>query len=186
MNLMRPMNLAKILKFLLAFWVVALTLPRTLNSAPPDEYQVKAVFVLNFCKLSEWPKDAAVEKGTFPIAVIGRVASPSFERTLRGQSIHGAMIAIHHIDEPEEAKGCRLVYIAPSERHRLSSILRELRQMNVLTVSDMDDFCAAGGMIGLLTGQNKISFEVNLAAVRKERITVSSRLLQLAKDVYGN
>jgi hypothetical protein len=99
--------------------------------------------------------------------------------------VHGVPVTVRHIDEPEEARGCRLVYIAASERHRLTGIIQELRQLNVLTVSDMEDFCEAGGMIGLLTGQNKISFEVNLTAVRKVRLTVSSKLLKLAKDIYG-
>ena len=180
------MSIKRIYKLLLLFMALSIIPTHPLCAAQLDEYQVKAVFVLNFCKLSEWPKDAITDKGTFPIAIIGKVPSPAFERTLKGQLVHGARVTILHINETEEAKGCRLVYIAPSERHQLSRILRELRQMNVLTVSDIEDFCDSGGMIGLLTDQNKINFEVNLAAVRSVRINVSSRLLQLAKDVYGN
>ena len=180
---MKSAGIIHICMVLLILW---LCLPGPAGSAPPDEYQLKAVFVLNFCKLTDWPTDAPSEKGTFPIAIIGRVPNPVFESTMKGQSVHGAQVTVHHINEPEDAKGYRLVYIARSERHRLSGILRELRQFNVLTVSDMEEFCDAGGMIGLLTGQNKISFEVNLAPVRKARVNVSSRLLKLAKEVYGN
>jgi hypothetical protein len=180
------MSLSKICHLLLVILAISLGFLRPGGAAQPNEYQVKAVFVLNFCKLSEWPRDAIAEKGTFPIAIIGRVSSTAFENTLRGQTVHGAHVTVRHIDEPEEAAGCRLVFITASERHRLSGILRELRQFNVLTVSDMEDFCDAGGMIALLTGMNKIKFEVNLAAVRKVRINVSSRLLALAEHVYGN
>jgi len=179
------MSIKRTCQLMLALLTVWICTIHSVNGAPADEYQLKAVFVLNFCKLTEWPKDSVSDKATFPIAIIGKVPSTAFENTLKGQSVHGAQVSIRHIEEPEDAKGCRLVYIAASERHRVSGIVRELRQLNVLTVSDMDDFCDSGGMIGLLTGQNKISFEVNLAAVRKVRITISSKLLKLAKDVYG-
>jgi hypothetical protein len=180
------MSISRFCQLLLVFLVVWVSRPHPSCGSPPDEYQVKAVFVLNFCKLTEWPKDSISEKATFPIAIIGKVPSLAFENTLKGQTVHGLQVTVRHIEDPEDARGCRLVYISASERHRLSGLLQELRQLNVLTVSDMEEFCEMGGMIGLLTERNKISFVVNLAAIRKTRLNVSSRLLKLAKDIYGN
>jgi hypothetical protein len=181
------MNSRKIIIFLmLSFLGLVLFRPESAGSAAADEYQVKAVFLLNFCKLSEWPRDSLHEKGVFPIAILGRMPSPAFERTLRDQTVHNATVTVRRIDDPEEARGCRAVFIAASERHRLSAILRGLRHFNVLTVSDIDDFCESGGMIGFVTGQNKIGFEVNLSSVRRVKISVGSRMLVLAKNIYGN
>jgi hypothetical protein len=78
------------------------------------------------------------------------------------------------------------VYISPSERQRVSAILRELRQQNILTVSDIDGFCEAGGMIGLVPIQNRLGFEINLGAVRQAQLTVSSQLLKLARTIHGH
>lgn len=180
------MNISRVCQLFLVFLAVWMGTPHTVTGSQPDEYQVKAVFVINFSKLTEWPKESVSEKTTFPIAIIGKVPSLTFENTLKGQSVHGAQVTVRHIEVAEDAKGCRLVYIAASERHRLSGLIQELRQLNVLTVSDMEAFCESGGMIGLLSGHNKISFEVNLAAVRKSHLNVSSKLLKLAKDIYGN
>lgn len=177
------------LKYIIAFLLLILamvTIPRSATSARQDEYQVKAAFVLNFAKLTEWPAESPGEKDSFTIAVLGKIPSDSFVSTLKSQTIHGKKIIVKHIEATNEIKNVRLVFIALSERQRLSGILRELRQQNMLTVSDMNGFCEAGGMIGLVPVQSRIGFEVNLAAVRKARLSISSQLLKLAKTVYGN
>jgi hypothetical protein len=84
-----------------------------------------------------------------------------------------------------QAKDFQLLYISDSERQRLQLILKEVSQFPVLTVSDMHGFAEAGGMIGLIPVQNRLSFEVNIAAIRKSRLSVSSQLLKLAKVIYG-
>ena len=171
----------------IALLLLVFTLPPSAAfSAQTQESQLKAVFVLNFAKLTEWPADIRTEGGTFTIAIIGKEPSATFSNVLKGQTVHGARVSVRHIDEVSEGKGAHLVYISASERHRLSGILRELNQQNILTVSDIAGFCEAGGMIGLVPVQNRLGFEVNLASVRKTRLTVGSQLLKLAKNIIGN
>lgn len=152
----------------------------------PQESQLKAVFVLNFAKLTEWPEDLRAEGANFTIAIVGKEPPAPFINMLKGQTVHGARVSVRQIEEISEAKGAHLVYITTSERHRITTILRELNQQNILTVSDMTGFCEAGGMIGLVPVQNRLGFEVNLSSVRKARLTVSSRLLKLARTIFGN
>ncbi len=52
-----------------------------------------------------------------------------------------------------------------------------------LTVGDSDDFIRTGGMVGLITVENKIRFEVNLATCRRAGLRISASLLRLAKTV---
>lgn len=151
-----------------------------------DEYQVKAGFVLNFALLSEWPAEAPLDKEPFSVVILGKVPSPVFLTTLKSLNFRGSKVNARHIDSVEEAKSARLVFIAASERSRLPAILKEMNHLNVLTVSDMSGFCEAGGMIGLLAVQNRIGFEVNLAAVRRARFSISSQMLKLAKKIYNN
>jgi hypothetical protein len=40
-------------------------------------------------------------------------------------------------------------------------------------------------MIGLVPVQNKLGFEVNVTAVRKARLNVSSQLLKLARNIFN-
>ncbi|MDD2899238.1 MAG: YfiR family protein [Desulfuromonadaceae bacterium] len=156
------------------------------NGVQSDESQIKAVFVLNFAKLTEWQNGHANDNSTFSIAILGKTPSPAFIKTLQSQTIRGAKVSVRHIDEVAEARGVRLIFISATERYRLSGLLRELNQQNILTVSDMTGFCEAGGMIGLIPVQNRLNFEVNLAAVRKSHLVLSSQLLKLARTIYGN
>jgi hypothetical protein len=151
-----------------------------------DEYQVKAGFVVNFALLTEWPPESPLDKEPFSIAILGKVPSPIFISTLKSLSFRGNKVAVKHIDSVEEAKNVRLVFVSSSERAHLPAILKELHHLNVLTVSDMSGFCEAGGMIGLLSLQNRIGYEVNLGAVRRARFSMSSQMLKLAKKIYNN
>lgn len=171
---------------LLLLLVCMITEPHRAAGEKMDEYQIKAGFVLNFALLTDWPAESQVDKDAFPIAILGKVPSNSFVNTLKALSFRGNRVTVRHIDSADEAKNIRLIFISSSERNHLSGILKEPHHQDVLTVSDMSGFCEAGGMIGMVAAQNRIGYEVNLAAVHKARLSISSQMLKLAKKVYGN
>jgi len=171
---------------LLLLLVLAVTGPHQAAGEKLDEYQIKAGFVLNFALLTEWPAESQVDKEAFSIGILGKAPSSSFVNTLKALTFHGNKVTVRHIDSPEEAKSFRLIFISSSERGHLAGILRDLHHQSVLTVSDMSGFCEAGGMIGMVTVQNRIGYEVNLTAARRARLSISSQMLKLAKKVYGN
>ncbi len=154
--------------------------------AQKDEQQVKAVFVLNFAKLADWPVDSHTDSSSFIIAILGKPPSATFMQTLQSQTVHGAKVTVRHADTAVDVKGANLVYISSVERQRLAALLRELSQQNILTVSDIPGFCEAGGMIGLVPVEKRIGFDINLSAVRKTRLVLSSQLLKLARKIIGN
>jgi hypothetical protein len=78
------------------------------------------------------------------------------------------------------ANECRILFIAASERRRMSALLVPLGATGVLTVGDTAEFTAAGGIIGLLLEGDQISLQVNLAAAEKAKLQISSRVLSLA------
>jgi hypothetical protein len=178
--LMRPRSIAVLL--LLVF--VLCTAPAAYG-ASSDESQLKAVFVLNFARLTEWPSDVVTEGGKFTIAIIGKAPPATFINMLKGQAVHGANITVRRVENVRQAKDCQLLYVSDSERHSVPGIVRDAGQSPVLTVSDMTGFCEAGGMIGLVPVQNRLGFEVNVTAIRKARLTVSSQLLKLAKNIFN-
>ncbi|MGH9668201.1 MAG: YfiR family protein, partial [Bryobacteraceae bacterium] len=61
--------------------------------------------------------------------------------------------------------------------------LADLDKQGVLTVADEDCFLSACGVNHILNEDRKVRFEINLAAARKARLTISSKLLQLATSV---
>jgi len=179
------MQLRRFLIAVLLLLAFGLRLPTAACAAQSEESQLKAVFVLNFAKLTEWPADARADSSPFTIAILGKTPSAAFISMLKEQTVHGAHVTVKHVDSVRQAKDSHLLYISDTERQRLPGILKELQQISILTVSDIPGFSEAGGMIGLVPVQNRLSFEVNLAAARKARLTLSSQLLKLAKVLYG-
>lgn len=54
----------------------------------------------------------------------------------------------------------------------------------VLTVGDLDQFAAKGGMIGLVMQSNRVRFEVNLQSAERAGLKINSKLLSLAIVVH--
>ena len=55
----------------------------------------------------------------------------------------------------------------------------------MLTIGDGEGMAQAGLMFGLLVEEQKVRFEANLEPVRRAGLTISSRLLGLAKTVHN-
>jgi hypothetical protein len=55
----------------------------------------------------------------------------------------------------------------------------------ILTIGDTKGFGESGVMINFLTKENKVRFEINLAAARRAGLKISSKLLSLATIVYS-
>lgn len=156
------------------------------QTARPAEYRVKAVYLYDFARFVQWPAPAANPKPVFPICVLGRDPFGSdLETVITGGSISGQRLVEKHIQRTSEASDCRILFISASEDNRLRGILAGLRSTPLLTVSDMPDFCARGGMIQFILQDHRVRFEVNLAAAAKARLTLSSQLLKVAAAVEG-
>jgi hypothetical protein len=67
----------------------------------------------------------------------------------------------------------------------LPAILKLLDQQGVLTVSEIENFAQRGGVIHLKKENNRIVFEINLAAAKRAGLTMNAHLLKLAKIVKG-
>jgi hypothetical protein len=152
------------------------------QDSQPSEYQLKAAFLFNFAKFVEWPP-AAFAAGTSPI-VIGVLGENPFgndlEATIRNKQINNRSLVVQEFKSPAEATNCHILFISASEKTRLPEILSGLSGTNVLTVSELEGFTTAGGMINFVHENNKIRFQINDAAAKNANLRVSSKLLSLA------
>lgn len=76
---------------------------------------------------------------------------------------------------------CNVLFISGSERQRFRSIISAVRNLSILTITDMPGFLEQGVVINLGIENNKIYFEINLAAASRANLTLRSQLLRLAK-----
>jgi hypothetical protein len=76
-----------------------------------------------------------------------------------------------------------VLFICSSDFEYIDDIVKAVRQYPVLTVSEVDGFLSAGGIINFVPGANQPVFDINLAASRKVELTISSKLLRIASKV---
>jgi hypothetical protein len=72
-----------------------------------------------------------------------------------------------------------LVFIARSERARLPAILAQLRDSRALLVSDIEDFAAQGGIIGMDKQGTRLHLSINLRNAEQAGLEIKARMLSL-------
>lgn len=150
------------------------------------EYKIKAAFLYNFAKLTEWPADAYPEDTSpFTIGVLGQDPfDTALKETVEGKKIAGRPINIVYFTQLDEIENCQLLFISGSEQRRLAGILYILNERPILTVSDIDGCAGQGVIIGLLKRGMEVRFEINRQAAGKNKIVLSSKLLRLAEKTF--
>lgn len=155
------------------------------SSTAPGEYQVKAAFLFNFTKFTDWPP------GTFTISnapiVIGIVGDdpfgPALDEAVRSELVGPRALAVKRLRAEDDWSGCQVLFFSRSEKDRLPELLSRVKGRPVLTVSDNKDFAELGGMINLVLVNKTVKLEINPAATKAGGLRISAKLLNLARLV---
>lgn len=144
---------------------------------------IKAAFLLNFIRYTEWPAEAA---GT-PLVTcfIGRDPTVLAAAGIDGRSAAGRRVQVRRASAPDELAGCQVVYIAASEERRIGRLLSAVDAGGVLTVSDAAGFVDQGGVIELVESGDRFEFDINLGVAQRAGLRLSSQLLKLARRMPG-
>ncbi len=158
-------------------------LPAAAAAETSREYLIKAAFLYNFAKFTEWPA------GSFPdsaapldVCVFGEDPFGGALESIAGKTIRGRRVAVHRVASSEAAAACHLLFISASEATRLAGILESLRDRPVLTIAEIPGFARSGGIINLKTNSDdRIRFEINAGTAKRVGLRLSSKLLNLAE-----
>ena len=150
------------------------------------EYEVKAAYLYSFGKFVKWPSSAP-QNNSFLVCVLGNDPFGStLDSLVNGELIDGKRLSTARVNTPAEAAKCRVLFIGVREASRMSSILSDLHNTPVLTVSDAPDFVDRGGMLQFVVQDDKVRFLVNLGAAERAGLSLSSELLKVAVSVKRN
>lgn len=159
--------------------------PVSAQSTPAGESDVKAAFLLNFTKFINWPATAFA--GTPDVFRVCVFAEPTFvqsvQRMLQDETVRGRPIQVETPDSAERARSCHIAYFALSSVDHAAGVLPTLRQVPVLTVGESRRFLAQGGALAFVLDDNRVRFDVNKKAVERAGLTISSKLLRVARRV---
>lgn len=154
-------------------------------SLPSHEYQVKAIFLFNFIQFVQWPA-ATFARPDSPI-LIGVLGydpfGPALEAVINGETVHKRPLHVIRSHHWQDLQQCHLVFVSPSERQHVDTVLRAFSTRPVLTVSEVPGFAERGGVINFFFEGRKIRFEINLSAARRHDLKMSAQLLNLARII---
>ncbi len=154
------------------------------ESFDSNELKLKTLYLYNFSKLTQWPS-STFETKTSPmkICIYGNKNYINSAQALSKKSIKKRSLEIQAISSPEQVINCHTLFISKNMK-KTKYFLRQAYQYNVLTIGDNRKFIQQGGIISLIKINNKIRFEINLGAINKKQLNISSKLLRLAKTIH--
>lgn len=151
----------------------------------PSEYDVKAAYLLNFGRFIRHAKEQP-HPASFDICILGPdPIGHTIDNLATNENIDSAPVRIRRLPDVSDAKGCAIIYISAYEGDRMRENLALLAGSDALTVSDASDFLERGGMIQFVNIANHVRFAVNLDAVNRANLILSSELLRVASSLKG-
>lgn len=160
----------------------------SIDSSDSSEYLIKAGFIYNFAKLVQWPTTAFSQPDS-PI-VIGILGDDPFgatlDRIVADKKINGRALVVRRLKwsrDFKDVKDCNILFVSSSEKEHIDTVVEMMKQLPILTIGDAPGFARRGGIMNFTLEDNKVRFEVNVEAAKHADLTISSRLLTLAKIV---
>lgn len=152
----------------------------------PSEYQVKAAFLYNFGKFIEWPDSTFTNsQAAFVIGIFG--SDPfqgDLDRIVAGKTINGHPVVARLISSVSNLKGCNIIFVSAAQAKKAAEISQALAGANVLTVTEnMKHFSGSGFMINFVVQDEHIAFQINHDAATHAGLSISSKLLSLARPM---
>lgn len=152
----------------------------------PGERALKAAFLYNFTKFVEWPAPAlGAAAAPFRVCVF---VDPPFRREIEGmlaeETVAGRPLRVVTPDAAA-VKSCHILYFGARETERAAELLPLVRDAPVLTVGEGPRFLEQGGAVSFFVDDNRVRFDVNKGAVDRARLSVSSKMLRVARQVRG-
>jgi hypothetical protein len=149
------------------------------------EFQIKAVFLYNFTEFVTWPGEVFDSVDSpMVIGILGNDPfGPFLDETVQGESRDGHKLVVERYQSPEHIKDCHVLFISVDTQEKLDSALSVVKDRPILTVSDMDGFTRAGGMIRFHNEDGRVRLHINAGPVSQSGLVISSKLLRQAEVV---
>lgn len=161
--------------------LLALLMCIKVQAQPVDERSVKAAYIYNFIRLTEWP--IPLEQ-PFYLCILGRTPLDSALNELTGQQVRSNIrISVINVNIGDELTLCNALYFDDSQHRQIDVLMRSLVSSPILTITDVQGLADRGTMIEMSTLRNRVVFEINLRAAQRAEIHISARLLKLARHV---
>lgn len=151
-----------------------------------SEPALKAAFLFNFAKFTEWPADALAPGAPLRLCLTDAAVADALDATVTGRSITGHPVTTSRVSVPRSAaddslSGCAVAYVTGLDAKKAADVLGSIQTAAVFSVSDFADFAAMGGVANFLVEGDRMRFALNPAAAERVRLRLNSQLLAVAR-----
>lgn len=159
----------------------------TLSSPPASaasaEAKVKAAYLYKLASFVRWP-DGAGPRGQFKMCVAGsNEVAVALRGLVRGERALGAPVTVATLaaSQAGDARSCHILYVARG-RETAQALAGAVSGAPVLTVADRNGG-TRGGVIDFVVRDGKVRFMIDRGLARRQRVELSSKLLDIALAV---
>ena len=151
-----------------------------------NTYEAQSEYLRNFAEFIDWP--SLTNQGahqTINFCVLGHDPyGELLDKSILGHRIGNRPTVIVRGRHLEDMGVCDVLFISRSETKSEDRILQRLRNEEVLTIGDTEDFAARGGVIQFVWEQDHVGFLINVDAARRAGLKIHASLLALARIVH--
>ena len=141
--------------------------------------KIKAVYIYNFTKYIEWPKD--YRETSFVIGVMGETTLyQELEKISATKKVFDQSIEIKKFTSSSDLSKCHILYIPSGNKESFSAIVSKIQSYSTLIVTDTPGMAAKGSAINFVIMANRQKFELNESNAVKYNLKVSNSLEALA------
>jgi hypothetical protein len=183
MAILRAMPLARAVGCCLAAASLLTGLDGAITAQEVGAAELKAAFLSNFAKFTEWPAATPAVGQPFQFCVIGDGSvAVALEQALSRQPARDTRkVTLIKLDGP--LGRCQLVYAAGLDSRQMAQLIASVRGQPVFTVAENAHFAEAGGVAQLIEEGGRFRFAINADAAQRNHLSLHARLLSLAKLV---
>ncbi|HEY7978028.1 MAG TPA: YfiR family protein [Rhizomicrobium sp.] len=146
------------------------------------EYAVKGAYLYKMLPFVDWPASVfPTPNGPIAICILGRDPfGAALDKAVADQRIGEHPVSVRRNAAPGDAS-CQVAFVDAADPQAESDMLRAFDGKPVLTVTDSG--APAPGIVAFVVEQNHVRFDIDDAAAAKGGLSISSKLLDLARTV---
>lgn len=149
------------------------------DTAPVDEYKIKAGYLFNFTKFITWSEQSTE---TFNICILGDDPFNDAIDPIEQRLAFNRPIKLFRLTTMNKEPHCHIVYVSAG----VNAKSLKLTNKNVLTVGEEPSFIGQGGMVAFVKHQDKVKLQINLSCLQQSGLKISAKLLEVVEIVKGD
>lgn len=156
-----------------------------ISAAPPQgagfdtNAKIKSVFIYNFTKYIEWPKN--YRQGNFVVGILGESSLyKELENMAKTKKVANQDIELVKFNDSKDISNCHILIIPPNKSEELGNVIKQVKKNSTLIITEKEGLTKEGAAINFIVQTNKQKFELSKINVEKYNLKVNSSLESLA------